>query len=312
MAKKTSRTARTDTPGRESARDHRPNRPQNKPPDRVKIPNVPLVALSAIGMAIAGYLTYTGWTGSHAAYCEAGGGCDIVQSSEWSKFLGVPTAFWGFLTYAAIAFTAARIDRASVQWKRTWVLGLLGLGVSIYLTAISVMVLGATCPYCLASLGIFAAIVGTLVWQRPPTIEKFAWRRWLLQTSAVALVAIAALHLQSSSNAAAGDEDPYLKGLAMRLTESGATFYGASWCPHCREQKAMFGASVVRLPYVECSPNGPQGPLAPSCISARVLTSPTWVFASGVRVTGVLTTQQLADRVGYTGPPGANGGKAKG
>jgi uncharacterized membrane protein len=277
---------------------------QGPAPDRIDLPNTPLLGLSIAGMALAGYLSYTGFFGAQAAYCEAGGGCDIVQSSQWATFLTLPTAFWGFLTYAALALIATRVKRASVHWKRAWTVGLLGLGVSIYLTAISVFVLEATCPYCLASLGIFAAIAGVLVWQRPPTIARFAWPRWLLQTSVVALLAIGALHLQSVSTAIAGEEDPYLRGLAIALNENGAIFYGASWCPHCQQQKAMFGASDERLPYVECSPGGRAQPAAPSCVAARVNSFPTWIFADGERVNGVLSVDQLAARVGYKGPPG--------
>ena len=41
--------------------------------------------------------------------------------------------------------------------------------------------------------------------------------------------------------------------LAKCLTEKGAIFYGASWCPHCANQKAAFGDAAVLLPYVECT-----------------------------------------------------------
>ena len=41
----------------------------------------------------------------------------------------------------------------------------------------------------------------------------------------------------------AGPEDPKIRALAEHLTEEGALFYGASWCPHCQEQKLLFGAS---------------------------------------------------------------------
>ena len=48
-----------------------------------------------------------------------------------------------------------------------------------------------------------------------------------------------------------------LETFAQCLGEKRALFYGAFWCPHCQEQKAMFGAAQRRLPYVECStPDG--------------------------------------------------------
>jgi uncharacterized membrane protein len=261
--------------------------------------------LAGVGIALAGYLTYTGWTGDKAAYCEAGGGCDIVQSSQWATFLSVPTAFWGLLVYVALAYVALRVRQPIQQWRRAWILGIVGLGVSVYLTGISLFVIQATCPYCLASLGVLTAIVGLLVWQRPADIPRFAWSRWAMQTGAVALVVIAAIHAQASSRTARGPEDPYLRGLAEQLEESGAIFYGASWCPHCQQQKALFGASVDRLPYVECSPGGPNAPSAPACTSAGVQTYPTWVFPNGDRITSVMTIPELAARVGYEPAPAA-------
>jgi len=262
-------------------------------------PNWPLFGLSAAGMAVAGYLTYTGWTGDRAAYCEAGGGCDIVQSSQWASFLGVPTALWGLLLYVGLAFIAVRVRRPIAQWQRAWVLAFIGWGVSVYLTVISLFVIQATCPYCLGSLGIFTAIMALLMARRPDGIPRVAWPKWLLQTAIPAVLVIAALHVQASERTARGPEDPYLRGLAERLADSGALFYGASWCPHCQEQKALFGASVDRLPYVECSPSGPRGAVASSCVSAGVQTYPTWVFPDGSRETAVLSVRELADRVGY-------------
>src|SRR3990167_1997862 len=48
-----------------------------------------------------------------------------------------------------------------------------------------------------------------------------------------------------------------LDSFAQCLEEKGVTFYGAFWCPHCQEQKKMFGNSARLLPYVECSqPDG--------------------------------------------------------
>jgi uncharacterized membrane protein len=272
------------------------------------VPNVPVLALSVVGMAIAGYLTYTGWSGGLAAFCGPGEGCDIVQSSRWATFLGLPTAFWGLVTYAALAVVAWREPRAAVQWHWASLVAMAGWSVSVYLTGVSVFVLDATCPYCLASLGIFTAILGVLWWQRGAAAPGVG-RRALVQAAALSVVVIAAMHLQSAGDAtapfvAAGDpvaagEDAYLSGLASRLAASGAVFYGASWCPHCQDQKALFGASAGRLPYVECSTAGPGSPSTQACTDADVQVYPTWVFAGGDRAEGVQPLSELARRVGY-------------
>lgn len=86
-------------------------------------------------------------------------------------------------------------------------------------------------------------------------------------------------------------------GFAQCLGEKGATFYGAFWCPHCIEQKELFGRSEKHLPYVECSPPSRQGQ-TPACAEAGITSYPTWEFANGERVPGLLPMQTLSERTG--------------
>src|SRR5579872_3404652 len=74
---------------------------------------------------------------------------------------------------------------------------------------------------------------------------------------------------------------------AICIKDSGATFYGAFWCPHCKAQKAMFGDSVKYLPYVECSdPDGQTQ--TPVSIQKGIQSYPTWVLANDIREEGTL------------------------
>src|SRR5215470_200422 len=43
---------------------------------------------------------------------------------------------------------------------------------------------------------------------------------------------------------------------ARCLGDRGLKMYGAFWCPHCKEQKALFRASFKYAPYVECGIEG--------------------------------------------------------
>ncbi len=80
---------------------------------------------------------------------------------------------------------------------------------------------------------------------------------------------------------------------ATCIKESGAKFYGAWWCPHCAEQKALFGRSAKNLPYIECS-NDDKSQNA-LCNQAKIDGYPTWQFKDGTR-TNALSLAQLADR----------------
>jgi hypothetical protein len=89
-----------------------------------------------------------------------------------------------------------------------------------------------------------------------------------------------------------------MAALADHLRESGAVFYGAYWCPHCQNQKAMFGAAASRLPYVECDARGTNGQPA-ACQAAGVRAFPTWVIG-GQTIEGELSVSELARRSGFS------------
>jgi hypothetical protein len=70
---------------------------------------------------------------------------------------------------------------------------------------------------------------------------------------------------------------------AQALTEKGAVFYGAFWCPHCQVQKAEFGTAKQYLPYVECS--NPDQSQTQICIDKKIESYPTWTFKTDVTLT---------------------------
>ena len=84
---------------------------------------------------------------------------------------------------------------------------------------------------------------------------------------------------------------------AQCIKASGATFYGAFWCPHCQNEKKLFGDSVRFLPYVECSTPDGSAQLQ-VCKDASVQSYPTWVFKDGSRLTGEIPLDQLAEKTG--------------
>lgn len=88
---------------------------------------------------------------------------------------------------------------------------------------------------------------------------------------------------------------------AQCLSERDAKFYGAFWCPHCIDQKALFGKSEKHLPYIECSPPNRQGQLQ-ACIDAGITGYPTWEFADGERVSGLVPLDALSSKTGCNLP----------
>jgi uncharacterized membrane protein len=270
-----------------------------------------VLALSLIGLVLTAYLIWADSSGSGLQGCAVDSACDVVLSSRWARLLGAPTAAWGLLAYLTLAATAL-LRRPDRRWFIAWTVSFFGVLYSVYLTTVSVTLLGATCPYCLTSLGIMAAIFAVSTAQRPATLVNFSWRRWLPRVSAVAAIAIVLLHLNYVGvlGQPPATEEPTVKALAIHLTRRGVKMYGASWCPHCVDQKELFGASARRVPYVECSPGGQRSPQAAACQAARIASYPTWII-DGKRIQEVLTLQQLADLTGFKGqaeaPPGSPG-----
>ncbi len=91
-----------------------------------------------------------------------------------------------------------------------------------------------------------------------------------------------------------------LSTLAQCLTDKGAKFYGAYWCPHCAAQKQAFGKAVKQLPYVECAEVGNQQGQSPACaaVTPKIESYPTWIFADGTRMTGEIALTKLAEKTG--------------
>lgn len=85
---------------------------------------------------------------------------------------------------------------------------------------------------------------------------------------------------------------------AQCLASKQAKMYGLYWCPHCAEQKAMFGASFRYVPYVECAIKGSPRELAPACKVAGVTLFPSWQFGLDPPHEGVLTLQALSQKTG--------------
>lgn len=80
--------------------------------------------------------------------------------------------------------------------------------------------------------------------------------------------------------------------LAQHLAATGSAMYGAYWCPHCADQKAIFGDAVDQLPYVECAADGENA--QPDLCSAKGIQAyPTWEI-NGQLYPGVKSLDELA------------------
>ncbi len=248
-------------------------------------------ALAALGIGVAGYLTYLEFSQAQSAFCLSGSSCDIVRSSSYAKIFGIPVALVGLVGYTALlALTLApfnRTTKALVIFPGATV----GFGFSVYLVSVQVFILGAICPWCMASFGLISGIflIEAVLMIR---IRRFSLGR-LPAVFALSLLALGLVVLLAAcSGSDKGSEGSYEAKLAQHLTEVGAVMYGAYWCPHCADQKKSFGDAFKYVQYVECDPGGLKAQPA-LCQSKGIAGYPTWEI-NGAFYEGNIPLETLA------------------
>ena len=108
-----------------------------------------IIVLSALGVALAAYLTYIHYADLKPFCVSGSGGCEKVQTSAPSKLAGVPVAVLGLVGYTAILVTS--LARSEAARTAAAFLALAGFGFSAYLTYEELFVIHAVCQWCVAS-----------------------------------------------------------------------------------------------------------------------------------------------------------------
>ena len=126
-------------------------------------------------------------------------------------------------------------------------------------------------------------------------MHKQTKNRIIKITCGLAVLALIVLALRE--NAKPGQYDDFTKC----LKDKGTIFYGAFWCSHCQNQKALFEKSKQYLPYVECSTENGKGQTA-ICEQKGIKSYPTWVFADGTQESREFDLNELAEKTGCVLP----------
>ncbi|HUG47425.1 MAG TPA: vitamin K epoxide reductase family protein [Candidatus Limnocylindria bacterium] len=128
-----------------------------------------VAGLAAAGLLISLYLTVVKLSGG-VPLCGPLVGCDTVNTSVYSEFMGVPVAIFGALGSAGVLLGAL------VWWRSgrragllaAYLIGLASLPVLAYLTYLEIFVIGAICAWCVAyAVTVVAAWLVKIVMLRP-------------------------------------------------------------------------------------------------------------------------------------------------
>ena len=131
----------------------------------------------------------------------------------------------------------------------------------------------------------------------------------------LALAALSVAILITAASCGNSAQQEQLNALASCLADKGVKEYGAFWCPHCAEQKKVFGSAdeiiKSRDVYVECDPrcvpdeNGRvqaacrgEESHSDECLEKEINGYPTWIFSDGKRLSGVQQPEILAQASG--------------
>jgi uncharacterized membrane protein len=117
---------------------------------------VAIGALAAVGLAIAGYLTWVHYAGVKPV-CLASGACERVQGSHYAEVAGIQVALIGSVGYVAILGSLAVPGDAGRVL--TAFLAFVGFGFSAYLTYVELFKIKAICQWCVGSAVVMTAIV---------------------------------------------------------------------------------------------------------------------------------------------------------
>lgn len=256
-----------------------------------------LALLAGAGGLLSGYLFITKIQKA-STFCLWGSGCDTVQASRFGAVFGIPVSAFGLLFYGILLLVALRPMTARARWS--WMLPVAsgGVAASAVFVAVQQFVIRATCRLCLISAALSVVILILALARRPQAAPPRAW----LWSGAAALAAVLFLAGGYASSAPQPAATDYAEGLARHLAATGVRLYGAYWCPHCQDQKALFGRAARSLPYIECDARGVGGK-PQLCAEAGIRAYPTWDI-NGQHYEGVLPLDELARLTGYPPPAG--------
>ncbi len=124
--------------------------------------HISLVIFAIIGFFDSLYLYYVKLTATPIVCFQGSTGCQTVENSAYSSIYGVPNGLIGMIGYGVILIVLGMIKYRPnlTDTLRYFLFGfsLIGFLFSVYLTSISLLILKATCPFCILSAIMMTAI----------------------------------------------------------------------------------------------------------------------------------------------------------
>ncbi|HLL92399.1 MAG TPA: vitamin K epoxide reductase family protein [Solirubrobacteraceae bacterium] len=125
---------------------------------------ITLIVLTALGVALASYLTYVHYSGEAPICSTKGNTCNQVQHSQYAELAGVSVALIGLIGYVLILGSLLAPEEERTRFA-TAALTFGGFGFSLYLTYREIFTLHKICEECVSSAILLTIITCLSVWR---------------------------------------------------------------------------------------------------------------------------------------------------
>jgi uncharacterized membrane protein len=280
---------------------------------------VAMAVLATIGAIDTGAITLKRWGLIGPLTCPGGAeACDKVLNSAWGSLFGQPLSLFGCLAYLAVLLLALLPlvlkgeARSAIAETSRWGLLLFSTGMAVFsllLMGVMVFKIQAICAFCVLS-----ALLSVSLFVLALLAGDWEDRGQLIFRSVLVGLAVGVIGLGWATSVdrpadlgkgvpipVTSESTPATLALAQHLTSGGARMYSAYWCPHCHEQKELFGKqATAKLTIIECAPDGRNSQTA-LCESKKIQGYPSWEI-NGKLDSGVKSLAELARLSGYASP----------
>ena len=294
----------------------------------LKWPKILIAILSTIGIVDTGSITLKNWGLFSSLSCPGlNNGCDVVLNSPWGTLLkndqlNIPLSFAGLLTYSTILFLVLILSSKIISPKQKlyknfwWILYLISCGSSVFsLLLISIMILKikSFCFFCLLSAILsFSIFILTIIGARFDNRETMFYRGlivaftvliggliWSNQVEPTKATEINLSNERTSPPITTVSSKEKIN-FAKYLSDNKIVMYSAYWCPHCNDQKQLFGKKAVEeLIIVECAKDGKNNQYK-LCQEKGIEGFPSWEINNEI-YSGTRSLSELGEMTNYDG-----------
>ncbi len=294
----------------------------------LKWPKIIIAILSTIGLVDTGSITLKNWGLLTSLSCLGiQNGCETVLNSPWGTLfennqLNIPLSLAGVITYSSILVITIILSLNLISPKEKlnkflwWLIFLISCASSTFsflLINIMFFKIQAYCFFCILSAILsFSIFIISMIGAKFESREPMIFRGFIVALSVLLGGLIWSTNVDPSnaidvpspsenvSPIITTSSSPQNIKFAKFLREKNIVMYSAYWCPHCHDQKQLFGKEAVKeLKVVECAKDG-QDNNYKLCQTKGIEGFPSWEI-NGEIYSGTRDLNDLAKMTGYQG-----------